>query len=104
MRPPVKGDALTILTNGGGVGVLATDALLELGGRLAELAPDTLTKLNAVLPPTWSHGNPVDIIGDADGPRYAAAMQALIQEPGLDAIVVLNCPTAVASGIDAARA
>jgi acetyltransferase len=104
MRPPVKGDALTILTNGGGVGVLATDALLEQGGRLAELAPDTLTKLNAVLPPTWSHGNPVDIIGDADGPRYAAAMEVLADAPGTDAILVLNCPTAVSSGIDAAKA
>lgn len=104
MRPPVKGDALTILTNGGGVGVLATDALLAQGGRLSEIAPDTMSKLNAVLPATWSHGNPVDIIGDADGARYAAALDVLANAPGSDAILVLNCPTAVVSGLDAARA
>jgi acetyltransferase len=57
-----------------------------------------------VLPPTWSHGNPVDIIGDADGPRYAGAMEVLADAPGTDAILVLNCPTAVSSGIDAAEA
>jgi acetyltransferase len=104
MHPPVKGDALTILTNGGGIGVLATDALLEQGGRLSEISGDTMTKLNAVLPPTWSHGNPVDIIGDADGARYAAALDILTSAPGFDAILVLNCPTAVASGIEAAEA
>jgi acetyltransferase len=59
---------------------------------------------NAGLPPTWSHGNPVDIIGDADGPRYAAALDVLSGAPGVDAILVLNCPTAVASGLDAAEA
>ncbi|MGD0191039.1 MAG: bifunctional acetate--CoA ligase family protein/GNAT family N-acetyltransferase [Rhizomicrobium sp.] len=104
MRPPVHSDQLTILTNGGGVGVLATDSLLEQGGHLAEISPDTMAKLNAVLPPTWSHGNPVDIIGDADGPRYAAALNILTNAPGNDAILVLNCPTAVASGLDAAEA
>jgi len=57
-----------------------------------------------VLPPTWSHGNPIDIIGDADGARYSAALEALIGTPEMDAILVLNCPTAIASGIDAARA
>jgi acetyltransferase len=104
MRPPIKSDALTILTNGGGVGVLATDALLEMGGHLAELSADAMAELNAVLPPTWSHGNPVDIIGDADGPRYAAVLNVLTNTPGNDAVLVLNCPTAVASGIDAANA
>jgi acetyltransferase len=104
MRPPVHSDTLTILTNGGGVGVLATDALLEQGGHLAEISPDTMAKLDAMLPPMWSHGNPVDIIGDADGPRYAAALNILTDAPGNDAILVLNCPTAVTSGLDAAEA
>ncbi|HEY8698250.1 MAG TPA: bifunctional acetate--CoA ligase family protein/GNAT family N-acetyltransferase [Rhizomicrobium sp.] len=104
MHPPVKSDALIILTNGGGVGVLATDALLEQGGRLAELAPETLAALDKVLPHTWSHGNPVDIIGDADGARYAAALGCICAAPGDDAVLVLNCPTAVASGVEAARA
>ncbi|HSZ10849.1 MAG TPA: bifunctional acetate--CoA ligase family protein/GNAT family N-acetyltransferase, partial [Rhizomicrobium sp.] len=103
-RPRVSGDRLAILTNGGGVGVLATDALIAQGGTLAPLSEATLAKLNSVLPPTWSHGNPIDIIGDANGARYSAALEALIGVPDIDAVLVLNCPTAIASGIDAAQA
>ena len=104
MARPVHGDRLAILTNGGGFGVLATDALMDQGGNLAELAPATVERLNGVLPPTWSHANSVDIIGDAPGARYADALSALLKDPGSDAILVLNCPTAIASGTDAARA
>lgn len=100
----IKGDRLAILTNGGGVGVLATDALIDGGGKLAQLSPETLEKLNKVLPATWSHGNPVDIIGDADGKRYADALNILMEDRGCDAVLVLNCPTAVADGRDAAQA
>ena len=100
----VPGDRLAILTNGGGLGVMATDTLIERGGRLADLAPATLARLDAVLPPTWSHGNPVDIIGDAPGSRYAAALEALVDDGGNDAVLVINCPTAVASAADAAQA
>jgi acetyltransferase len=89
------GDRLAILTNGGGAGVLATDALLNAGGNLAELADNTIQELNRVLPKTWSRANPVDIIGDAPGRRYADALAALIRDPGVDAILVLNCPTAL---------
>jgi acetyltransferase len=89
------GDRLAILTNGGGAGVLATDALLAAGGKLAELADKTIEELNGVLPKTWSRANPVDIIGDAPGRRYADALAALIRDPGVDAILVLNCPTAL---------
>lgn len=99
-----KGDRLAILTNGGGVGVMATDALIDFGGRLAELSEDTIAALNAVLPPTWSRGNPVDIIGDASGERYRKALEILLKDRGADAVLVLNCPVAVASGTDAARA
>lgn len=99
-----KDDALAILTNGGGAGVLASDAVVAQGGRLAELAPATLEALDAVLPATWSHGNPVDIIGDAPAERYRASLDALLADPGVDAVLVLNCPTAIASGTDAARA
>jgi len=102
--PGTAGDRLAIVTNGGGVGVLATDSLVAQGGELAALSNATLAKLNAALPPTWSHGNPVDIIGDADGARYSAALESLVGAPGIDAVLVLNCPTAVASGIDAADA
>ena len=99
-----KGDRLAILTNGGGIGVMAVDALLDRGGRLAPLGDETLRALDAFLPRTWSHGNPVDIIGDAPGERYAKALEILLEEPNADAILVLKCPTAVASSEDAARA
>jgi acetyltransferase len=99
-----KSGRLAILTNGGGLGVLATDALIEYGGHLAELTAETVTRLDAVLPRAWSHTNPVDIIGDAPGSRYAAALGALLQDPNVDATLVLNCPTAVASGTEAAQA
>ena len=98
------GDRLAILTNGGGLGVLATDALLDQGGVLAELRDETVTGLNTVLPPTWSHANPVDIIGDASATRYRDALSRLLDAPEIDAVLVLNCPVAIASGIDAAKA
>jgi len=98
------GDRLAILTNGGGVGVLATDALIDEGGQLAELSPDTIARLGTQLPSTWSHGNPVDIIGDAKADRYAFALEALLAAPEVDAALVLNCPTAIASGVEAAQA
>jgi acetyltransferase len=80
MAAPPKGPRLAILTNGGGIGVLATDALIEEGGQLAELAPETLDRLNQVLPQNWSHGNPVDIIGDAPASRYATALKPLLED------------------------
>lgn len=101
---PIAGDRLAILTNGGGMGVLATDRLIDLGGRLATLSPATVSRLDSVLPPLWSHDNPVDIIGDADPARYRAALEALLSDRAIDAILVLNCPTAVASSRDAATA
>ncbi|MDX2454098.1 bifunctional acetate--CoA ligase family protein/GNAT family N-acetyltransferase [Desulfosarcina sp.] len=99
-----SGDRLAILTNGGGVGVLATDVLIDKKGCLAELSPETMARLNSVLPHTWSHNNPVDIIGDAPPERYTEALTALLEDKGVDAILVLNCPTAVASSTEAARA
>jgi acetyltransferase len=86
----VNSDRLAILSNGGGFGVLATDALIDEGGHLAELAQATLKRLDAVLPTTWSHGNPVDIIGDAPGRRYADALAALFEDPGVDAVLTLT--------------
>lgn len=100
----IRGDRLAILTNGGGIGVMATDSLVAGGGRLAELSPATMEALHEVLPPTWSKGNPVDIIGDAPGARYAKALEVLLAERNKDAVLVLNCPTAVSDPIDAARA
>ena len=101
---PAAGDRLAVVTNGGGFGVLAADALVDEGGRLAELSAATLARLDAVLPPTWSRGNPVDLVGDAPGRRYADALSVLFEDRGIDAILALNCPTAVASSVEAARA
>ena len=103
-RPP-KGDRLAILTNGGGMGIIATDALMEQGGRLAELSSETLAKLNELLPAIWSHGNPIDIVGDASPSRYSDALSVLCEDKGVDAVIVLNCPVlAVGSCTEAARA
>src|SRR6202165_5287085 len=97
-----SGKRLAILTNGGGIGVLAVDRLAELGGVPAAIAPATREKLDAVLPPTWSGSNPVDIVGDADPARYAAALEVLLDDPGNDAILVMNVQTAIAPAGDIA--
>jgi len=98
------GDRLAILTNGGGIGVMAVDRLVEDGGRLAALSPETVAALDAVLPATWSRGNPVDIVGDANGARYAEAARILAHAPEIDALLVMHAPTAVADSTEAARA
>jgi acetyltransferase len=98
--PP--GKRLAILTNGGGIGVLAIDRLSELGGIPAPITPEIREKLNAVLPPTWSGSNPVDIVGDADPARYAAALEILLADPANDAILVMNVQTAIARADDIA--
>lgn len=100
----VDGDRLAILTNGGGLGVLAADALEIAGGHLAKLSEETKRRLSAVLPPTWSHANPVDIIGDAPGSRYQSALDILATTEGIDALLVMNCPTGVADSMEAAQA
>ena len=98
------GERLAILTNGGGAGVLAVDRLKDLSGTLASISPDTVATLNRQLPAGWSRANPLDIIGDAGPDHYRAAYQALLADPAVDAILVQNCPTAVASSTDAAMA
>ena len=100
----VGGDRLAILTNGGGAGVMAADALDARAGRLASLSPATLAAIDRAAPVTWSHGDPVDIIGDATPERYSAALEALLEEPDADAILVMNCPTAVTDSTLAAQA
>jgi acetyltransferase len=91
-----SGKRLAILTNGGGIGVLAIDRLVELGGISAAIGAAACEKLDAVLPPTWSGSNPVDIVGDADGARYAAALEVLLADGGNDAVLVMNVQTAIA--------
>ncbi len=100
----VNGDRLGVITNGGGAGVLAADALDERGGHLAALSPDVIAILDKSLPGTWSRANPVDILGDASGERYTAALTAMLADNAQDAVLVLNCPTAVASSTSAAEA
>ena len=98
------GRRLAILTNGGGIGVLAVDRLVDMGGTLAALDAATVRRLDAVLPPTWSRANPVDIVGDADASRYTAALEALLTDRENDAVLVMNVPTALASSSEAAEA
>ena len=98
------GDRLAILTNGGGIGVLAVDDLIDRGGRLAELTPALRVRLDSFLPPAWSHANPVDIVGDADAARYSNALAALLEDKGNDAIVVMHCPSALSQSEEAAAA
>ncbi|HYA05966.1 MAG TPA: acetate--CoA ligase family protein, partial [Xanthobacteraceae bacterium] len=99
----LAGKRLAILTNGGGVGVLAVDRLADLGGELANISAATMKKLDAALPPIWSHGNPVDIAGDADERRYAVALEQLLDDEANDAVLVMNVPTALASAAAAAK-
>jgi acetyltransferase len=94
-QPRPKGPHLTIVTNAGGPGVLATDALISGGGRLSELAPDILDAFDQLLPAHWSHGNPVDILGDADPERYAKALEIAAQDPNSDGLLVILTPQAM---------
>ena len=91
----LRGPRLAIVTNGGGAGVMATDALIAGGGTLAMLTPATREALSGVLPLTWSNGNPVDIIGDAPPERYRDALAVLQAAPEVDAVLLLHAPTAI---------
>lgn len=97
-----KGERLAILTNGGGVAVMAVDDLIDQGGTLARLGEETLGKLDAVLPQGWSHANPVDIMGDASGNRYSDALSVLVQSKEIDSILVMHTPVAIASASEIA--
>ncbi len=101
---PWCGERLVMLTNGGGAGVLAADALSQSGGRMAVLSAATLAALNACLPPTWSHGNPVDIIGDAPVDRYRDTFRVLLAAPEVDGILFMHAPTAIVSSTAIAQA
>ncbi|MEQ1607484.1 MAG: GNAT family N-acetyltransferase [Hyphomonadaceae bacterium] len=99
-----RGDRLLIITNGGGLGVLAADALEKEGGSLAVLSEASIAKLDVVMPKSWSRGNPVDILGDAPGQRYGSALEAVAADAGWDAALLMNCPTGVADNAEAAEA
>ena len=101
---PLKGDRLSILTNGGGPGVMATDTAVARGARIARLSNETLQQLDQVLPATWSKGNPVDIIGDAPAKRYTDALQILAGDAETDAVLLIHAPTAIAPSETIAQA
>jgi len=91
-QPRPKGPNLTIVTNAGGPGVLATDALIQSGGQLTALADQTIETLNKFLPAAWSHNNPIDILGDADPERYAKTLEVVAQNPESDGMLVILTP------------
>ncbi|HEU4661342.1 MAG TPA: bifunctional acetate--CoA ligase family protein/GNAT family N-acetyltransferase [Pseudolabrys sp.] len=100
---PFSGRRLAILTNGGGIGVLAVDRLADFAGTLSALSSEAYARLDRSLPPIWSRANPVDIAGDADPERYQRALEVLVEDKENDAILVMNVPTALASSTEAAR-
>lgn len=95
-QPRPKGPHLTILTNAGGPGVLATDALLANDGELTKLSPETLRALDEFLPPHWSHSNPIDILGDGDADRYAKAVEIATKDPNSEGLLVILAPQGMA--------
>jgi acetyltransferase len=96
LHKSIPGSKLAIVTNGGGAGILAADALTDTEGCTAELSPETISALDEVLPRGWSRANPVDIIGDASPQRYCQAIAAVLQDQRVDALLVMNCPTGMA--------
>ncbi|MEZ8691827.1 GNAT family N-acetyltransferase [Vibrio splendidus] len=93
---PLRGERLAIVTNGGGPAIMAVDTLFDRGGKLAELSEDTLDKLSKVLPSSWSHRNPIDIVGDAGEQRYIDTINILLDGDEADAILIMHSPSAVA--------
>jgi len=91
-QPRPQGPRLTMVTNAGGPGVLATDALIAGGGELTQLAPETIARLNEFLPPHWSHGNPIDILGDAGPERYAKTLEVAAADPNSDGLLAILIP------------
>ncbi len=102
--PRIRGKRIAIITNGGGAGVLAADSVIDLGGEMASLTEQTIASLDGVLPSGWSRNNPVDLIGNAAADRYGAATRAVLADEGVDAVVVINCPTPIAPSKLAAEA
>jgi acetyltransferase len=103
-QPPAAGNRVAIVTNAGGPGVLAADEAVRLGLRLAELSPETMKRLDAVLPSVWSRGNPVDIIGDATPKRYQDALDILGASDEVDGIVTIMTVQAMTNPMETAEA
>jgi len=102
-QPRPKGPNLTIVTNAGGPSVIATDMLITSGAQLAELSPATMEELNKILPPTWSHNNPVDIIGDAKPELYAKTVEIVAKDPNTDGLLVILTPQSMTDPVATAE-
>jgi acetyltransferase len=102
-QPRPRGPRLTVVTNAGGPGVLATDALVAGGGELTQLSGETRARLNVFLPPHWSHNNPIDILGDADPQRYAQAVEVAVADAHTDGLLVILAPQGMTSPAETAR-
>jgi len=98
-----KGDRLAIVTNAGGPGVMTTDALIARDGELAVLSDETIENLNKFLPPFWSHGNPIDVLGDAPPERYGKTLEIVLADPNVDAVLVILTPQAMTDPTESAR-
>ena len=98
-----RGARLAIITNAGGPGVMASDALLDRRGQLAQLSEETFAKLNDFLPRFWSHNNPVDVLGDADADRFSQAAKIVLGDPGVDAVLVILTPQAMTDVTETAQ-
>ncbi|MFH0265161.1 bifunctional acetate--CoA ligase family protein/GNAT family N-acetyltransferase [Vibrio rumoiensis] len=101
---PLRGERLAIMTNGGGPAIMAVDELIQRGGKLATLTDETIEQLNQILPPSWSHSNPIDLVGDADSSRYSEAMNILLDSDAIDAILVMHSPSAISHPTQTAQA
>lgn len=101
---PVHRPTLAVVTNAGGPGVMSADALIARHGSLASLAPQTIATLNEALPAAWSHGNPVDVLGDAPALRYQIAADTVLGDPGVDAVLVILTPQAMTDIVGTADA
>lgn len=100
----LPGERLAVLTNGAGTGMLALDRLVDAGGTRARLSDTTVETLDGLLARGWSRRNPVDLLGDADGDRYAGAMEALLHDEGTDAVLAIHVPTVLSQSRETAGA
>ena len=103
-QPLPRGPNIAIITNAGGPGVMATDAVIAKGGKMAQLSPTTMETLNSALPNFWSHGNPIDILGDAKADRYKATVEACLKDENVDGILIIYTAQAVGNAVEIANA
>ena len=102
-QPLPKGPNLAIITNAGGPGVMASDSIIAYGGKLAQLSSETIDKLDPVLPPHWSKGNPIDLLGDANASRYEAAAEACFNDEKVDGVLIIYTPQGSSDPVEIAE-